>query len=71
MCGKDEFLYAWLSSPNFFEDLELVYSIHMPSKSDYNSYLDPPFHDMLPNSEQNQKSFTSNYRMIEEIYETI
>lgn len=71
MTSRDEFLYQWLCSPNFFDDLELVYSIHMPSKSDFNCYLEPCFHEMLPNTQKYKKTFESNYKMIEEIYETV
>ncbi len=35
----DEFLHAWLSSESFFEDLENLYFIHLPSKTDWDALL--------------------------------
>ena len=33
--GRDTFMYAWLCSDNFYEDLENLYMLHLPSQSDW------------------------------------
>lgn len=36
---NERFLYAWMSSESFFEDLENLYFIHLPSHTDWIALL--------------------------------
>jgi hypothetical protein len=47
---RDEFLYIWIISDSFFQDLEILYEMHMPSQTDWDSLLSPSFHEYLPGS---------------------
>ena len=48
MLERDEFLYCWIVSDTFFQDLETIYELHLPSQSDWDSYLTPIYHEYLP-----------------------
>lgn len=37
-------MYSWLSSENFYEDLENLYMIHMPSISDWEALMPKIYH---------------------------
>jgi len=44
----DIFLYAWLSSDTFYEDLENLYMLHLPSQTDWDKIIPRPYHDLCP-----------------------
>jgi len=58
--ARDEFLYAWVSSDGFFEDLEMIYEMHVPSQTDWDTFLGV-FHEYLPGSQENAKKFMKNF----------
>jgi hypothetical protein len=50
---KPTFLCAWINSDTFFNDLEILYEMHLPSSSDWDTFLTPNYHDYLPGSDDN------------------
>lgn len=45
---KDFFMYAWLCSDNFFDDLEQLYLLHLPSHTDWNMLIPHFYHELIP-----------------------
>ena len=39
--------HAWLSSPNFRENIEEMYTVHLPTTTEWNTYLKVIYHDFL------------------------
>jgi hypothetical protein len=58
---RDEFLYAWIVSDTFFQDLEAIFEMHMPSQTDWDTYLSPSYHEYLPGSQDHSARFLKNY----------
>ena len=50
---KPTFLCAWINSDTFFNDLEILYEMHLPSSSDWDTFLTPNYHYYLPGSDDN------------------
>lgn len=61
MMDRDEFLYAWITSENFFLNLETLYEMHTPSQTDWETYLSPAFHEYLPGSLTNAQKYLKNH----------
>lgn len=59
---RDEFLYAWITSEFFFENLEVILEMHMPSQTDWDTYLSPAFHEYLPGSLNHAGKFLKHYQ---------
>ena len=58
--SKDDYLFAFLNSETFFQDLEHIYELHLPSKTDWELVLSPVFHEYVSgNLEQAQKYMKS------------
>lgn len=55
---RDTFMYAWLCSDYFYEDLEHLYMMHLPSLTDWNILVPDAYHQLcvqtLGNKERNQ-----------------
>ena len=62
MIQRDEFLYCWIVSDTFFQDLETIYELHLPSQSDWDSYLNPTFHEYLPGQQDHSSRYLKNYQ---------
>ena len=58
---RDEFLYAWLHSDQFFNNLELIFELHLPSKTDFDTIYNPYFHEYLPGYSEFVSKFLKNY----------
>ena len=48
---RDAFMYAWLSSESFNEDLENLYMLHLPSQTDWDILIPYIYHELSPNSD--------------------
>ena len=59
---RDEFLYCWTLSDTFFQDLETIYELHLPSQTDWDSFLTPTYHEYLPGSQDHSSRFLKNYQ---------
>lgn len=44
---RDSFMYAWLCSDNFYEDLESLYMLHLPSQTDWDILIPKHYHELL------------------------
>jgi hypothetical protein len=44
---RDASRCAWLLSEQFMDHLELLYTVHLPTIAEWNSYLEVIFHDFL------------------------
>ena len=62
MMARDEFLYAWITSEPFFQHLEIVFEMHVPSQTDWDTYLSPAFHEYLPGSQANAAQYLKHYQ---------
>lgn len=58
---REEFLYAWLCSDNFFADLESIFEMHLPGQSDYDDFFQPAFHEYLLGSAEYRERFLKNH----------
>mmetsp|Transcript_13627 Transcript_13627/g.23196 ORF Transcript_13627/g.23196 Transcript_13627/m.23196 type:complete len:774 (+) Transcript_13627:464-2785(+) len=61
MVSREEYMYAWIFHDSFFEDLENLFELHMPSQTDWDHYFDPPFHEYVPGSQDKIRRSTKNY----------
>lgn len=50
---RPTFLCAWINSDTFFNDLEILYEMHLPSQTDWDTFLTPNYHEYLPGSDDN------------------
>lgn len=57
---REEFLYAWLCSDTFFNDLECVFEVHIPSQTDLDDFFQPAYHEYLLGSADNRERFLKN-----------
>jgi len=58
---RDEFLFAWITSENFFHNLEIIFEMHSPSQTDWDFFLTPEFHEYLPGSTKNAKKYLKHF----------
>ena len=58
---REEYLYAWLCSDNFFADLEAIFEMHLPGQSDYDDFFYPAFHEYLLGSSEYRERFLKNH----------
>jgi hypothetical protein len=58
---KDEFMYAWINSELFHQNLETLFEMHVPSQTDWDCYLSPGFHEYLPGSANHATNYIKNY----------
>ena len=61
LIDKDEFMYSWITSDSFFSDLEQIYEMHLPSQTDWDTFLGPSFHEYLPGSQDQAPRYIKNY----------
>ena len=66
---RERFKAAWLQSPYLFEDLEMIYSLHLITKTEWQEQLEVLYHPLLEKTELNKVRFEKNYRDIEEKFE--
>ena len=47
---RDATFHAWLSSSKFYDNLEELYMLHLPSQTEWKEYLQVVYHDFLVNN---------------------
>lgn len=58
---RDRFKSAWLQSPYFFGDLELLYSLHLPTSEEWKTHLKVIYHPLLTKHNSNCTSNKIKY----------
>lgn len=59
---RDEFLYCWLVSDYFFDDLEAIFEMHMPSQTDWDTYFSMNYyHEYLPGKKDAQSKYLKSH----------
>jgi hypothetical protein len=61
---RDSFLYAWLCSETLYQDLEYLYSMHLPSGQQWDKIVPHIYHELIPGSEPNKKSYNGNINLL-------
>jgi len=61
---RDSYLQAWLNSENFFEDLENLYFIHMPTKQEWDSILQCIYHPVYQRTYPNRQVYEERMKLI-------
>lgn len=51
--ARDTTFYAWLSSSKFFDNLEELFMVHLPTQAEWKEYLQVIYHDFLVNDDPN------------------
>ena len=66
---RPRFKAAWLQSPYFFQDLELMYSLHLMSKDEWKDLLSVVYHPLLSKSYSNKIKYEKNYQAVSTKFE--
>ena len=62
---RERFKAAWLQSPLFFEDLEIIYSLSLITKTEWQEQLEVLYHPLLEKTELNKDRYEKNYQDFE------
>lgn len=61
---RDKIKAAWLVSPFFFQDLEKLYALHLPTNSEWAKFLQVVYHPLLSNTEPNKVKYEKNFKRL-------
>jgi hypothetical protein len=61
---REAFMYAWLCSDKFNEDLENLYMLHLPSSTDWETLIPNVYHELSPNTEQYKSDYQNQVSYI-------
>jgi len=64
MVSRDKFKAAWLQSPYFCTDLELLYSLHLLTTQEWKDHLKVVYHPLLSTSYANKVKYEKNFNEI-------
>ena len=66
---QTRFLFAWLKSSSFFDDLMLCCTITQMSASEWQDYLDVFYHALLKNTHAYKNNFIHKIQKVEQMYD--
>jgi len=61
---RETFLYAWLCSETLYQDLEYLYSMHLPSSQQWDKIVPQTYHEFIPGTEKNREPYLRNINLI-------
>lgn len=48
LLSRNAFLQAWLSSDSLYQDLELLYFLHLPTQQEWSELVPVLYHELIP-----------------------
>lgn len=67
--ARDRFKAAWLASPYFYQDLEKLYSMHLPSTQEWKKILQVLYHPLLKETFANKVKYERNFKKIRDSFD--
>ena len=64
--SRDAFRAAWLQSPHFYSDIELMYSLHLLTTQEWKAHLKVIHHPLLNKSYSNKIKYEKQFAVIQE-----
>ena len=64
--SRGAFRAAWLKSPHFFSDLELMYSLHLLTTQEWKTHLKVVHHPLLTKSYASKIKYEKQFSVIQE-----
>ena len=64
ICSRDRFKAAWLQSPYFCQDLEMMYSLHLLTTEEWQKHLKVIYHPLLSKTLANRVKYENNFSKI-------
>ncbi len=61
---RPRFMTAWLMSPYFYQDLELIYSLHLMTTQEWKNLLNVVYHPLLNKSYSNKIKYEKNFNSV-------
>ena len=61
---RDPFMYAWLCSETLYQDLETLFSMHLPSQQELDRLVPYVYHELVPGTEQYQHAYYQGINVI-------